>query len=195
MKLVQTIRILSLTAAMLLAASSPAQGPGGGGMRGGGGMHGGGGMGMPGGGGRMGMPGMPGRGGIGMPGGDPSRSQGGPRVSSGSARGGLAPTGRWWDDKKVAKSLGINGDQQKRMDGIFQQNRETLQQRYDAFTKAQSKLESLKRSGNVSETELFSEIERTSQARAELEQAYTHMQLQLRGEMTPDQIGALEEIH
>ena len=187
MKLVQAIRILSLTAAMLLAVSSPAQGPGGGGgMRGGG-------MGMPGGGGRMGMPGMPGRGGGGMP--DPSRSPGGPRISGGGAHVGLAPTGRWWDDKKVAKSLGLKSDQQKRMDSIFQQNRDTLQQRYDAFTKAQTKLESLKRSGNVSEPELFSEIERTSQARAELEQAYTHMQLQLRGEMTPDQIGAMEEIH
>ena len=180
MKLAHTIQTLTLTATMLLAAGAQAQrGGGGGGM----GMGGGGRMGMPGGGG-------PERGGMGGGG-----SQGGPRASSGTARGGLVPTGRWWDDKKFAKSLGITGEQQKRMDNIFQQNRDTLQQRYDAFSKAQAKLDALKRTGNASETALFSEIDHTAQARAELEQAYTHMQLQLRGEMTADQISLLDEHH
>lgn len=116
-------------------------------------------------------------------------------MSSGTTHSSLGPTGRWWDDHKFAKSLGLNGDQQKRMDNIFQQNRDTLQQRYDAFTKAQARLDALKQNGNASETALFSEIDRAAQARAELEQAYTHMQLQLRGEMTADQIGKLDERH
>jgi hypothetical protein len=149
-------------------------------------------MGMPGGGGRIGGPDRGMMPGVTMP----SASRGRPPMgttSSGTTHSSLGPSGRWWDDKKFAKTLGLHGDQQKRMDGIFQQNRDTLQQRFDAFTKAQARLDALKQNGNASETALFSEIEHTAQARAELEQAYTHMQLQLRGEMTADQIGKLDE--
>ncbi|WP_212733158.1 Spy/CpxP family protein refolding chaperone [Terriglobus roseus] len=176
--------MLCLTAVVAASAlCTAAQGPGGGpgGMRGG--------MGMPGGGGRMGGAERNGLTSGGM------ASPGRGKMSSGTTHSSLGPTGRWWDDHKFAKSLGLNGDQQKRMDNIFQQNRDTLQQRYDAFTKAQARLDALKQNGNASETALFSEIDRAAQARAELEQAYTHMQLQLRGEMTADQIGKLDERH
>ncbi|MEK6397968.1 MAG: hypothetical protein V4734_07770 [Terriglobus sp.] len=142
-----------------------------------------GGPGMPSGRGRMGG-GVLGGGGGGMHG-------GGIRGRSASAS---SPTlsGRWWDNKGFAKSLGLNGDQQKRMDHVFSQNRDMLQQRYDAFVKQQAKLDSLKRNSNASESELFTEIQRTAQARAELEQAYTHMQLQIKSELTPDQVNKLD---
>ena len=178
MTLGRNSRILLMGCLMMAATAAYAQGPGGPGGPGGGGM------GMPGGGGRMG--GM--RGG-GMPHGDGA----GGGMRGGSHGNGNGVAGRWWDNKGVAKSLGLNGDQQKRMDQVFSQNRDTLQQRYDAFVKQQSKLDALKRSNNASENDLFTEIQRTAQARAELEQAYTHMQLQIRGELTPDQINKLEE--
>lgn len=178
MTFVRNSRILLMGCLMMAATAAYAQGPGG---PGGGGM--GGGMGMPGGGGRMG-----GMHGGGMPHGDGS---GGMR--GGSRGNGNSLSGRWWDNKGTAKSLGLNGDQQKRMDQVFSQNRDTLQQRYDAFVKQQAKLDNLKRSNNASENDLFTEIQRTAQARAELEQAYTHMQLQIRGELTPDQVNKLEE--
>lgn len=179
MTFVRNSRILLMGCLMMAATAAYAQGPGGPGGPGGGP----GGMGMPGGGGRMG--GM--RGG-GMPHGD--GSGGGMRGGNSHGNG---VSGRWWDNKGVAKSLGLNGDQQKRMDQVFSQNRDTLQQRYDAFVKQQSKLDALKRTNSASENDLFTEIQRTAQARAELEQAYTHMQLQIRGELTPDQINKLEE--
>ena len=149
-------------------------------------------MGMPRGGG-MGIPMSNGNVPSGFPrGGPPPASSG----SSGSTmRGGLqmGPPGRWWDDKKFAKSLGLNNDQQKRMDGVFGQNRDTLLQRNDALQRAESRLEGLTRSGKPSETALFSEIDHVAQARADLEKAYAHMLLQLRDEMTPDQIGKLDD--
>lgn len=166
-------------------------------QRGGGG---GGGMGMPGGGG-MGSP----HGGMGlpMPGTErsiPSFPRGGPPPSGGNAptssmRGGLqlGPPGRWWDDKKFAKTLGLNPDQQKRMDSVFGQNRDMLLSRQDALQRAESRLELLTHTGKPSEGALFSEIDHVTQARADLEKAYTHMLLQLRDEMTPDQIGKLED--
>ena len=190
MTLARTSRALAL---LLAAVSSAALAQG----RGGGGMGGGGRMGMPGGhvgmpGGGMGMP-MPGMGNTPMPRGGPPPNAGGSATSS--MRGGLqlGPPGRWWDDKKFAKSLGLNDDQQKRMDGIFGQNRDSLLSRYESLQKAESRLESLTRSNKPSEAALFTEIDHVAQARAELEKANTHMLLQLRDEMTAEQIGKLED--
>ena len=177
-------RILLTGCLMMAATVAYAQRPGGHGGPGGPG-GGPGGMGMPGGGGRMG-----GMHGGGMPHDDDGNGPTG-GMRGGSRNNSIA--GRWWDNKGMAKTLGLNGDQQKRMDQVFSQNRDTLQQRYDAFVKQKAKLDNLKRSNNASENDLFTEIQRTAQARAELEQAYTHMQLQIRGELTPDQINKLEE--
>lgn len=153
------------------------------------GMPRGGGMGVPSNGRNMPMGNVP----SGYPHGEPSPGSVG--SSSSSMRGGLqlGPPGRWWDDKKFAKSLGLNDDQQKRMDGVFSQNRDLLLSRYDTLQKAESRLEGLTRSGKPSEAALFGEIDRVAQARADLEKANTHMLLQLRDEMTADQIGKLDD--
>lgn len=184
MRCSRTCRLLLLTGLLFAGAMLLAQGPAGGGPGGGPG----GGMGMPGGGGRMG-------GGMGLPRGDRGNSGGGIGGGRGMGSRGPAPAtaGRWWDNKSTAKSLGLNGQQQKRMDTVFSHNRDVLQQRYDTFVKAQTKLDAMKRNSSVSENELFTEIQKTSQARAELEQAYTHMQLQIRSELTPEQAAKLEE--
>lgn len=178
MTLGRECRMLLLGCLMMAATgiAAHAQGPGGpgGGPSGGIGI-----------GGRMGGGGIPGGGRMG---GGGMRGGGGGSASSSSS--GMA--GRWWDNKGFARSLGLNGDQQKRMDHVFSQNRDTLQQRYDAFVKQQAKLDTMKRNSQASESELFTEIQRTAQARAELEQAYTHMQLQIKGELTPDQVNKLE---
>lgn len=178
-------RVVLLTGLLMLAgACAHAQG----------GRHGGGGPGGPGGG--MGMPGGRGMdGGMGMPHGD--RGRGLPTIGSrpGSQTTQTTMAGRWWDDRDTAKSLGLNTDQRKRMDTVFSQNRDVLQQRYEAFVKAQAKLEAMKHDNSASESALFNEIQHTAQARAELEQAYTHLQLQLRNELTPEQASKLEEQH
>ena len=136
----------------------------------------------------------------GMPGPVPGMSRGGaPPMSNGSpnssTRGGLqlAPPGRWWNDKKFAKSLGLNGDQQKHMDSVFGQNRDALVQRYETLQKAESRLESLTRSAKPSESALFGEIDHVAQARADLEKANTHMLLQLREAMSAEQLGKLDD--
>lgn len=125
-------------------------------------------------------------------GGPPPGSSGG---GSSTMRGGLqlGPPGRWWDDKKFAKSLGLNGDQQKRMDSVFGQNRDALVSRDANLQRAESRLEELTRTGKPSESALFTEIDHVAQARADLEKAYAHMLLQIRDEMTPEQIGKLDD--
>ena len=195
-----------LIAALLTGFPAVQAQRGGGGMPGGGGMSGGGmggGMGLPRGGGMgghqngMGMPGGNMPGGSSVPSGSP---RGGPPPNSGgsptsSMRGGLqlGPPGRWWDDKKFAHSLGLNGDQQKRMDGVFGQNRDALLSRYESVQKAEARLEALTRNGKPSEAALFAEIDHVAQARADLEKVNTHYLLQLREEMTPEQIDRLDD--
>ena len=165
------------------------------------GQHGGG----PPGGGGMGPGGPPpggmGRGASGNP--DFGGAHGGPPPSNapdstGTAstmRGGmqLGPPGRWWDDKHFAKELKLRPDQQRHMDLYFEESRQTLLRRHDTFEVEESRMEALTRAKTLDEASLFSQIDRLTQARAELEKATTHLLLQIRGEMDADQISRLEQ--
>lgn len=114
--------------------------------------------------------------------------------SAGTQRAGLqlGPPGRWWDDKHFAKSLKLRTDQQQRMDSLFEQNRPVLLRRYETLEQEQLRMESLLHASVLDESGLNAQIDRISQARADLEKANTHYLLQLRGEMDPDQIARLE---
>jgi Spy/CpxP family protein refolding chaperone len=105
----------------------------------------------------------------------------------------LGPPGqRWWDDRGYVKSLKLRADQQSRMDAIFEQNRNALLSRFEGLQQAEAEMEQLSNSSVPDEGALFSQIDRVAQARAELEKANTHMLLQIRKEMDPDQIKRLE---
>lgn len=173
-----------------------AQRPGGGGPPPGGGMPSGGGM--PGGG------SMPGGGTI--PGGSPREMEGPgdarsslPSSASGqqggaTMRGGvqLGPPMRWWDDKHYAKTLHLRPEQKKRMDGLFDENRANLVNRYQALEHEESTMETLSHAQTLDESALFAQIDRVAQARADLEKATTHVMLQVRKEMDADQITRLD---
>lgn len=158
----------------------------------------GGGPGGPGGGPGMG-PGGPGFGNV-PPGGLSPDSRGGPPPGSGkgdaisSMRGGLqlGPPGKWWDDKHFAKDLGLSSEQQKRMDGIFSDNRGALVSRLQALQDEESKMETLSRTSSLDEATLFAQIDRLAEARASLEKANAHMLLSIRHEMSADQIARLD---
>lgn len=109
-------------------------------------------------------------------------------------RGGLqlAPPGRWWNDRSFAKSLKLRPDQQRKMDAIFDDNRSNLLHHYDLYQQEQSRLEALTHAKVLDEAALMAAIERVGQARIELEKVNTHMLLQIRAQMDPDQIARLE---
>jgi len=188
------VRRILITGCLVLVPNLPAlaQRPGGGGPPPGGGMPGGGAA--PGGG---SMPGGSSRD-IGGPG--DTRDGPLPNASSQSigtmntVRGGLqlGPPGRWWDDKHFAKTLRLRPEQKKRMDSLFDENRANLVSRYQALQQEESKMESLARGQTLDENALFAQIDRVSQARADLEKATTHLFLQIRKEMDADQIARLE---
>ncbi len=151
-------------------------------------------------------------GGGGFPGGGPGGGMGGPGNFGGSrtpppppaprqdstgtaARSGLqiGPAARWWDDKKFAKDLKLRPEQQQKMDAIFDSNREVLLKSYDSLKQEQQKLEMLSNADVPNEQALDSQIERVTQARAELEKANTHLLLELHREMDAEQLARLEK--
>ncbi len=160
----------------------PGGGPGGGGM-GGGGMSG------------PQFPGGPSSGGPGNAGGPPPQL--GPRGQQPEGpRAGLQlgpPGQRWWDDKGYAKSLKLRPEQQAKMDAIFEQNRATLLSRLDNVRQAETQMAQISNSPAPDEGALFAQIDHVAQAHADLEKATTHMLLQIRKEMDPDQIKRLEK--
>ena len=110
-------------------------------------------------------------------------------------RGGLqlGPPGRWWDDAQLARSVGLDRIQQHRMDDVFKVNKTPLIRSYKALQHEESVLEKLSRSKNPDEIQIDQQIDRVVQARGELEKANAHLLLEIRKEMTQDQLDRLEE--
>ncbi len=188
--------VVGLCLAVGAAATVQAQGGGrGGGPPGGGGPGGGmGGGGMNGGMGGGTRPGFPGGSRPGLsPGSIPSPSR---NSTDAPVRAGLQlgpPGQRWWDDRGFVKSLKLRPDQQARMDAIFEQNRNLLLSRFDGLQQAEAQMAQLSNSASPDESALYAQIDRVAQARADLEKANTHLLLQLRSQMDPDQIKRLEK--
>jgi len=186
----------TLLAACLVAIPTlHAQRPGGGGAPAGGGMG-------PGGG--AGPAGMPGGNGSPRDGGSPEDPRNASSLTTtGNQQGNttstihsglqLGPPGRWWDDKHFAKSLRLRSDQQKRMDSLFDQNKNNLVNRFQTLQQEESKMEALSHADTLDESALFTQIDRVAQARADLEKANTHLMLQVRKELDADQIARLNK--
>jgi Spy/CpxP family protein refolding chaperone len=119
----------------------------------------------------------------------------GPPGLRSTMRGGLqlGPPGRWWDDKEFAQDLGLTAAQARRMDEIFQANRETLLRLYRSVQHEESTLEQLTTGNHLREEQIFQQIDRVSGARAALEKASAHMLLEIRKQMTAEQTARLDQ--
>ena len=102
----------------------------------------------------------------------------------------LGPAGRWWDDGTYTRTLAISSSQQRRMDQVFSANRDQLLKLYTNLKHQEAELDKLGKAAN--ETALDQQIDRVAQARTDLEKADTHLLLEIRKQLTPDQIGKLD---
>jgi Spy/CpxP family protein refolding chaperone len=136
--------------------------------------------------------GPPGEGPGGAPGSMPPPGAGGSPQST--LRGGLqlGPPGRWWDDKSFASDIGLSSDQKKKMDSIFKDSRGTLVNLYKDLQKQEDGLERLTTGSHLDEDRIFSQIDKVTQARAALEKANAHMLLQIRSQMSDEQVARLD---
>lgn len=100
--------------------------------------------------------------------------------------------GRWWDDSKTIKHLGLRSDQQRRMDDIFEANKPKLLGLLGNLQREETNLASLPPGDLQDEAKVFAAIDRVSEARNELEKAYAHQLLQIRQQLDPGQLEQLD---
>jgi len=105
----------------------------------------------------------------------------------------VGPPGRWWDDRDFAKSLNLQSDQKKRMDGIFNDHKGELSSLLKGLRKEENTLGSLSRAKEPDEQQILTQIDRVAQARADLEKSAARMLLSIRRELTPDQVKKLAD--
>lgn len=99
----------------------------------------------------------------------------------------LGPPGRWWNNSSFAKDLRLTDDQQKKMEGVFEDNRPRLTDMFGALRKEESHMEPLLSADQPDEAKILAQIDRVAQARAELEKANARMLLGMRRILTQDQ--------
>jgi len=107
-----------------------------------------------------------------------------PQPSRGPMERGM---GRWWKNPEMVEKLGVNSDQQKRMDDIFQQHRLKLIDLNASVQREEVTLEPLMAADQPDEAKIVAQIDKVAQARAELEKANARMLLGIRRILTPDQ--------
>ena len=100
--------------------------------------------------------------------------------------------GRWWDDHHTQRALSLSSDQRHRMDNIFEANKPTLVNLYTNLQRQETDLASLSHADLQDETKVFAAIDRVSHARSDLEKQYAHMLLQVRQQLDPEQLEALD---
>ncbi|MGO9229429.1 MAG: Spy/CpxP family protein refolding chaperone [Bryobacteraceae bacterium] len=102
------------------------------------------------------------------------------------------PAGKWWDNPDLAKRLNLTGEQQKKMDEVFQQNRLRMIDLHAALEKEEATLDPLIEAANPDDSKVLPQIDRVAQARAELEKANARLLLGLRHVLTPEQWKTLD---
>jgi len=95
--------------------------------------------------------------------------------------------GRWWDNPQMVQKLGINSDQQKKMDVIFLANRIKLVDLNATLQKEEITMEPLVSADTPDEALILAQIDKVAQTRAELEKANARFLLGIRRVLTPDQ--------
>jgi Spy/CpxP family protein refolding chaperone len=99
----------------------------------------------------------------------------------------MGPPGIWWKNPDLIQKLTITPDQQKKMDDIFQQSRVQLIDLKAAVQREEVQLEPMLAANPPDTNKILAQIDRTAQARAELEKANAKMLLGIRTVLTPDQ--------
>jgi hypothetical protein len=106
----------------------------------------------------------------------------------------LGPSGRWWDDRTARQQVGITRDQQRRMDTIFDANKQAIISNYQEYEKRKANLDALSKDPKVEQSKLFAAIDATNEAKTALQKARTQMLLQIRQQLASDQMTKLDTL-
>ena len=97
----------------------------------------------------------------------------------------LAQRGKWWQDERFRRELGLTAEQSTRLEEIFQKNLPTLRERMRALDTAEDELDRrIEKGDDASVLEYVAVVET---ARGELSKTRTVMLLRMRRSLTADQ--------
>jgi Spy/CpxP family protein refolding chaperone len=103
------------------------------------------------------------------------------------------PPATWWRNPDMVQKLGLNSDQQKKIEDVFQQHRLKLVDLDATLKKEEITLEPLMSADSPDETKTLAQIDKVAQARAELEKANARFLFAIRRVLTPEQWKKLQE--
>jgi Spy/CpxP family protein refolding chaperone len=99
----------------------------------------------------------------------------------------IVPPGEWWKNPDTIQKLSLTDDQQKKMDGIFQQSRLQLIDLKANLEKQEVLLEPMLNANPPDSAKALAQIGKVADARAELEKTNARMLLGIRSVLTADQ--------
>lgn len=97
----------------------------------------------------------------------------------------LAQRGKWWQDDRFRKELGLTAEQSERLEAIFQKTQPTLRERMRSLDQAEDQLEELIETGD--DATVMQHVGVVEAARGELNKTRTMMLLRMRRALTADQ--------
>jgi Spy/CpxP family protein refolding chaperone len=97
----------------------------------------------------------------------------------------LAQRGKWWQDERFRRELGLTAEQSGRLEEIFQKTQPTLRQRMQALDAAEKEFDRLVESGD--DASVLDYVGIVEAARSELNKTRTVMLLRMRRSLTTDQ--------
>lgn len=97
----------------------------------------------------------------------------------------LAQRGKWWQDDRYLREVGLTAEQSTRLEEIFQKTQPVLRQRMQALDAAEDEFDRLVESGD--DASVLDYVGILEAARAELNKTRTVMLLRMRRIFTPEQ--------
>jgi Spy/CpxP family protein refolding chaperone len=96
-----------------------------------------------------------------------------------------AQRGKWWQNDRFVRELGLTPEQSTRLEGIFQKHQPTLRQRMEALEQAEKSFDKAVETGD--DNAVMGQVDVVEAARAELNKTRTLMLLRMRRSLTADQ--------
>lgn len=97
----------------------------------------------------------------------------------------FAQRGKWWQDERFRRELGLTAEQSTRLEEIFQKTQPMLRQRMQALDQAEKEFDTLVETGD--DASVLDHVGIVEAARAELNKTRTVMLLRMRRSLTADQ--------
>lgn len=104
-----------------------------------------------------------------------------------------AQRGKWWQDERFQRELGLTPEQSARLEDTFQKHLPTLRERMEALERAEKEFDRLVETAD--DASVMGQVDFVEAARAELNKARTMMLLRMRRSLTTDQWAKFTALH